>query len=314
MATKFTDAFRAWRRDLKARLPYVRRREHRILQRKYNELIDCLGWTAAPATEARLHAIKPLVQDLAGEVCFFVSFAPEPRLKPHVKRHIRHLLDADVRVVLILNTDLAPGQFVIDAGMLNELSGVFVRENTGFDFAAWAHLYSLCEAPQHWTRLFLVNDSIVGPLDSQHFHQLMERVRRSSADVVGLTESQSPLRHVQSFFLVFNATALRSPVVQRVFGRMLSLSTKAQVIDVYESRLTQVLTRNGLRCEALFAPLSNDPHSSNDTAFRWAELIRAGFPYIKTSILDRFAGSAKLAAVVPAEFLNAEPDGIPRKN
>ena len=39
---------------------------------------------------------------------------------------------------------------------------------------------------------------------------------------------------------------------------------------------------------------------------RWAELIQAGCPYIKTSIADRFAGSAKLAAVVPAEFL--QPD------
>jgi lipopolysaccharide biosynthesis protein len=305
MAT-FSDAFRACRRNVKATLPYVRRREYRILQRKYDEVIDGLGWTASPAAQARLHAVKPLDQNLAGDVCFFVSFAPDPRLKAHVRKHIQHLRRVGVHVVLILNTELSPSQMVLDADLLDELSGAFVRENTGFDFAAWAHVYSLSEETQRWTRLFLINDSIVGPLNARHFDKLIERIRGSTADIVGLTENRSPLRHVQSFFLVLNATALRSPSLQRVFQRMLSLPTKAQVIDVYETRLTEVLTRNGLRCEALFPPLSNDPHSANDTSFRWAQLIRAGFPYIKTSILDKFAGSAQVKALVPAEFLRTD--------
>ena len=300
----FTDSFRAWRRDLKARLPYVRRREHRILQRRYSELIEGLGWTAPAATQARIHAIKPVDADLDGDVCFFVSHAREPRLKKHVRTHIEHLLRSNVRVVLVLNTELAPGQIQIDADLLGQLSGAYVRDNVGFDFAAWAHLYSLCadQAPR-WTRLFLVNDSIVGPLNGADFDRLMQRVRHSADDVVGLTESQMPLRHVQSFFLVFNPKALRHPAVQSAFNRMLSLPSKGQVIDVYETRLTHMLTEQGLRCVALFPPLSDDPHSSNDTSFRWAELIGAGFPYVKTSILDRFAGSPQIKALVPPELI-----------
>ena len=303
----FQDSFRAWRRDLKARLPYVRRREHRILQRRYAELIEGLGWTAPPAAQARLQVLKPIATDLEGDVCFFVSYAPQPALKKHVQAHLDHLLRAGVQVVLVLNTELAPQQMVIEPELLSRLSGVCVRENTGFDFAAWAHLYCLCaEQAPHWTRLFLVNDSIVGPLNAAHFDRVMQRIRMSNADVVGLTESQSPVSHVQSFFLVFNATALRHPAVQQVFRRMLSLPSKGQVIDVYETRMTQMLRDRGLRCEALFPPLSTDPHSANDTSFRWAELIRAGFPYIKTSILDRFAGTAQLKAVVPASLLERD--------
>ena len=298
------DTFRAWRRDFKARMPYVRRREHRILQRRYAELIDGLGWTAPPATQARLHMLKPIATDLKGDVCFFVSFSPDPELKKHVRAHIDHLLRSGLKVLLVLNTDLAPEQVRVDAELLGRLSGLCVRDNVGFDFAAWAHLYSLCsDQVPRWTRLLLVNDSIVGPLNAADFDRVLERVRASTADVVGLTESQSPLRHVQSFFLVFNANALRHPAVQRVFRHMLSLPSKGQVIDVYETRMTQKLTDQGLRCEALFAPLSDDPHSANDTAFRWAELIRAGFPYIKTSILDQFAGSAQVKALVPPEWL-----------
>lgn len=285
-------------------MPYVRRREHSILQRRCAELIDGLGWTAPPATQARLQWLKPIAIDLEGDVCFFVSFATQPELKKHVRAHIDHLLRSGLKVLLVLNTDLAPGQVKVDAELLGRLSGLCVRDNVGFDFAAWAHLYSLCsnQAPR-WARLFLVNDSIVGPLSAADFDRMMGRVRESTADVVGLTESQSPLRHLQSFFLVFKATALRHSAVQQLFRRMLSLPSKGLVIDVYETRMTQQLTDHGLRCEALFPPLSDDPHSANDTAFRWAQLIRAGFPYIKTSILDRFAGSSQVKALVPSEWL-----------
>jgi lipopolysaccharide biosynthesis protein len=298
----FTDAFRSWRRNAKALMPYVRRREHQILLRRHSDLIDGLGWDALSATAARIHPIKPVAQALAGEVCLFVSHAPQPQLKPHVVAHIEQLLRVGVNVVLILNTDLAADAFVLDADLQARLAGVFVRENTGFDFAAWAHVYALCEGRDRWTRMFLVNDSIIGPLSATDFDRVIERIRNSTADVVGLTENRAPVRHVQSFFLVFNATALHHPVVQRIFLRMLSLPTKDQVIDVYELRLTRVLTLNGLRCEALFPPLSDDPHSSNDTSFRWDRLIRDGFPYIKTSILDKHLGSAKITALVPAEW------------
>ena len=299
-----TDIFRAWRRDLKAKLPYVRRREYRILQQRYSELVNGLGWTALPATDASIYALKPVTDAFEGcDVCFFVSFSPKPALKKHVVEHIKHLLRSSVKVVLVLNTDLAPDQVLIDPELLSQLSGIYVRENSGFDFAAWAHLYSLfSDQVPHWSRLFLVNDSIVGPLNSVDFDRLMQRIRQTDADVVGLTECSSPLRHVQSFFLVFNHAALIHPTVKLIFSKILSLPTKGQVIDVYETRLTQMLTKVGLRCESLFPPLSDDPHSSNDTSFRWAQLIIAGFPYIKSSILDKFSSSKQVSVLVPKEF------------
>jgi len=302
----FKDSFRLWRRSLKARMPYVRRREYQALERKYDSAVDSLGWTAPPAAEANLHTLKPIGQALTGEVCFFVSFASGPRLKPHVRIHIEHLLSVGVSVVLVLNTDLTPEQFALDAELSQRLSGAFLRENVGFDFAAWAHAYTLFDGVTDCTRLFLINDSIVGPLNAADFEHLIKRIRASPADVLGLTESATPLSHLQSFFLVFNAVALRNPVVHDAFRRMLSLPTKAQVIDVYETRLTQVLTRQGLHCEALFARQSDDPYTADDTIFRWEHLIRSGFPYIKTSVLARFPDSADLKALVTAKFLGSD--------
>lgn len=297
MAT-FVDSFRTWRRRLKARMPFVRRREYHVVQRNYAQLIDALDGAASPAAQARLHVAKPLVQPLAGEVCLFVSFAAEPDIKPHVTRHVSHLLDAGIRVVLIFNTDLQPARLAVDPALRERLSGVFVRENIGYDFGAWSQVLALCGDTAGWTRLFLVNDSIVGPLDPRGFERLIARVRGSAADVVGLTEALAPARHLQSYFLVLNPRALNHPALRRLFDRVLNWPSKSQVIDVYESRLTALAEAQGLRCEALFPSLSGDPLSSDDTSLRWDALVRSGFPYLKTRVIDNHPDDPRIRALL----------------
>lgn len=299
----FIHAFRALRRKLKSRLPYVRRREYRIIQRKYSELIDAFSANERRATEARIQVRKPASAELSGDVCLFVTYSTRPALKPHVVAHIDHLMNSGVKVVLVVNTDIDPSEIVIAAVLLDRLSAAFVRENLGFDFAAWAHAYALCHGPSEWSRLFLVNDSIVGPLSANDFAAVIERVRKSEADLIGLTENVKPLPHVQSFFLVFSRRALESQTLQRLFNSMHSLPTKELVIDVYETRVTQRLVDAGLKTEVLFHALSDDPHSANDTFNRWEELVHIGFPFVKASVLDQHADSPRMKALVPAELL-----------
>ena len=222
-----------------------------------------------------------------------MSYAPHPDLKPHVVAHISRLLDAGFAVVLTVNTDLPPQSIQIPTALAQRLSGVLIRENTGFDFAAWAHTYALCAArgiyAAKWTRLLLVNDSIVPSSNQTHFNLMLERLRASPAALVGLTESLLPQRHLQSYFLVLNQQALGNAFVQRRLQSVLSFPTKSQVIDVYETRWPGLLQAQGLRCEALFPALTSDPLSSDDTSLRWAEMLQHGFPYIKTRVLEKLS-------------------------
>jgi hypothetical protein len=57
----------------------------------------------------------------------------------------------------------------------------------------------------------------------------------------------------------------------------------------------------------LFPPLYDDPLSADDTLRRWRELLDAGFPFIKASLL---AGpqAAAVRGLVPAALL---PKGRP---
>ena len=292
----WSEIWRHWRRQIKSSAPFVRRREYQIMQRKYAQLIESISGLATPATEARLGIRKPLRQELEGEVCLFVTYAAQPELKTHVIHHIAHLLEAGIQVILIYNTDLATETLIIDTVLEARLSGVLVRENTGFDFGAWAHTYSLLDR-RRLQRLYLINDSIVGPLDYTRFIRMMERIRASNADFIGLTESLAPTRHLQSYFMVFNRTALLNSGVNKFIRNILNFPDKGQVVDIYEVNLTKQLCALGLNFEALFPALSSDFNNSDDTSTRWEQLLSIGFPYLKTRIIQQFPRNRQIQAI-----------------
>jgi hypothetical protein len=300
---RWLDAFRLVRRALKARLPYVRRREFRILRRKHDGLID--AFTARPrhASDARIHAFKPLEASPVGDVCLFVTHGTTPELKPHVQFHVECLVGAGFQVVLMVNTDLKASSIAIERSFGDLLTAAYVRENVGFDFAAWGHAYAIGNGFPGCTRLLLVNDSIVGPLRVADFAAVVSRLRESKADVVGLTENTEPYRHLQSFFLAFGQRALASEVMRQVFSGMRALPTKDLVVDVYETALTRQLVSSGLEIEALFPPMYKDRRSADDTITRWRDLVDAGFPYIKASVIRSELHSGTIRALVPAHLL-----------
>lgn len=295
---------RTWRRSVKARLPYVRRRELRKVEARADQLARELIATPDLATSARLDTLFLRPAD-GREVCFFVSHAPVPRVKHHVRAHIRAFHAAGFEVLLVLNTPHAATQFAIDDELARLCRGVFVRENKGFDFGAWAHLAQTVGLGPTVERVVLVNDSLLGPVDLAAFQRLIARIRHSSADVLGLTRNLALQPHLQSFFLVFQHAALTRGLFACAMQTVRNLRTKDDVIGLYENYLTAHLQASGLRCEAVFPPLSDDPHRANDTLFRWETLLRQGFPYVKVSLLADPATRAQVRAAIPGELLEA---------
>jgi lipopolysaccharide biosynthesis protein len=282
---RWRDALRRARKAVKARLPYVRRREWRMLSDRHDALIAAFTTGARAATEAQVVLLKAPEPALAGEICLFAAYAPTAALKPHVPAYLAALTHAGFAVVLVVNTDADRHALRVDPELLDRLAGCVVRENVGFDFAAWGHAYSLGQGYARCSRLLLANDSVIGPLDEAAFAEIIDRLRASDADIVGLTENRTPRRHLQSYFLAFGPRALASPEFRRAFFAMRSLPAKELVIDAYETALTWQLERAGLRAAALFPPLYDEPRSGDDTTARWRELLDAGLPFVKASLL-----------------------------
>jgi len=254
------------------------------------------------ASHAQWHALRPCSNAKVEDLCLFVSFAPGAQLKPHVIDHVHALMSDGIAVTLIVNTEIAPHEMKVPVELLDRLHGCFIRENVGFDFAAWAHAFSALHPEVCCKRLYLLNDSIVGPLDRVAFRQIIADVRRSTADVVGLTENRKPRLHLQSFFLVFNERVLHSKVLGSFMRGVLNLPSKKLVIDCYETQLTDFLRKAGYRCEALFPNLSGHLGFDDETTRNWKELRERGFPFVKASVLNRFRDDPELMQVIPARY------------
>jgi cephalosporin hydroxylase len=231
-----------------------------------------------PVETARLSCFKSLEQVEGSRVALMVAHAPNGQVKANVPVYVAALCRAGIRVVLVAASDQP---LVIDPDLTEMLVGGFVRDNKGYDFAAWAHLLKV--APELWRAdaLFLLNDSVIGPLSQERLDDLLRRIARNTADVVGATENFEFEWHLQSYFMAFKPRALASDTLRSFFEQVMNLPDKNAVIHTYEIPLTRTLMACGLTCAAAYR--SRD--DVNQTLGHWRDLINDGFPFVKTEVL-----------------------------
>lgn len=277
-----------------------------LLQR-YNLLTETVG--AFRSLPAELLVVKAPTDNLQyQEVCIFVTYAPSPQIKPYVAHHLNSLLSSGLKVILVINTDNVHQPLGDITQWMDRLSSIYIRENVGFDFAAWAHIFSLHSGNNNWAKLYLINDSIVGPINSDLFDNMMHRIRNSEAEIVGLVGNNECQYHLQSFFLVLSNKLLRHSVFQEYFKNIYTFSDKQLVVDVYEKRLTAFIKKLGFSTEEVYASGSHSPDKINYTIHYWNELIDGGFPYIKASVVreaknEKRNDIEKIRELIP-EFLS----------
>ena len=236
------------------------------------------GLRGEAVSRARMEIVKSVGPLEGRTVALFTAHLPDGRLKPNAGPYLTALSDAGVAVVLIAAVD-AP--FAIEPHLKARLAGIYVRENRGFDFAAWAHFMRAEPGVFAAETLLLLNDSLIGPFTLQALKQLLERIRGHSADVVGATDSSEHGWHLQSFFIALKRKALSNRALHIFFQQVRMLDDKDQVIKAYELTFAAQLQAAGLVCKALFP--SHD--GTNLTVFHWRRLIEAGFPFVKTLTL-----------------------------
>lgn len=254
--------------------------------------------------DSKLRIIKKLPSDRT-ETALFVTHRPRSLVKPHILHYLRHLRRVGISVMLIVAADDVSVE--VSDEILALVDGAVVRENGGFDFAAWAHVIKLDPALYNSHILYLLNDSLVGPFDAQAFENLVQRIRASSSDVVGLVDNHEVRWHLQSFFLALKPHALQSPALRNFLDRVECLDTKDAVIYAYELQLTDVLVRSGCKAEALFPSAS----PVNRTIHQWRELLCEGMPFAKAAVVKQFCVSAtesELESV--ARSSKIDPEGL----
>jgi lipopolysaccharide biosynthesis protein len=233
------------------------------------------AWSAV--TSAEIRCLKP--PSFRDEVALFATYSPCGQLKPHVPHYLESLKRQGISVVLIVNTDRPSADPEID--FANGIDGLFVRQAEGYDFAAWAHVLRLHPELFGARILYLINDSVIGPMNDATFGEMLTKIRDNGADLIGLTENIERRWHLQSYFLALKNRALSSSAFREFVNGMVSYKDKVDVINELERPLAPTLKAAGLDCEALFPA----PDNRNPPSFHWKRLLRSGFPFVKVEVI-----------------------------
>ncbi|WP_336485515.1 glycosyltransferase [Methylobacterium nigriterrae] len=235
--------------------------------------------TRRRAAGARMVCLRR-AEAFADEAALLVTHAPNGLIKGHVEPYAAALAAAGIDVVLVVAADQASTG--IPRSLLDRCSAVYLRENAGFDFAAWAHVLQEEERLSDSAILYLLNDSLLGPAPGPDFPRLLDRIRASDDDIVAATDSHEHGWHLQSFFLAVKRRALSSWALQGFLHDIAVLDDKTEVIERYELAFASRMRAAGLRCRALFP---SAPGDGNRSMFAWRSLTEQGFPFIKASLV-----------------------------
>lgn len=231
-----------------------------------------------PAWAARMQLLKPLEMASGEEAALFVTHSATGRIKPHVAPYLQAFATAGIKVLLIVVTDR---EVEVPQSLVDLADGVMVRQNAGYDFAAWAHAIHLHPELYGAPTLYLANDSLIGPADQPRFAAMLDRVRASDADLVGLTESHEYRWHVQTFFVALKPRLLSSWWLHGFFDQIRILNDKDAVIRAYEVRFAGAVEQSGHKVEIMFP----SERAANPTLYDWRGLIERGFPFVKALLL-----------------------------
>ncbi|MES2497205.1 MAG: glycosyltransferase [Pseudomonadota bacterium] len=222
--------------------------------------------------------VKPLTLPTGREMALFVTHSRSGKIKPNVLPYVRALKAAGLDVFLIATVDRPVD---LPADLLDLVDAAMVRRNSGYDFAAWAHALKLYPRLFGASTLYLVNDSVLPARDDRRIAAIVDRVRRSEADMVGLTESHEWRWHVQSYFLAIKPGLLSSRSFHAFMNDVRLLTRKDHVIRAYEVRLAELAEEAGHGVEILFP----SDTAINPTLFGWRGLVDRGMPFVKLLLL-----------------------------
>lgn len=248
----------------------------------------------------------------------FCHYDRRGALHDYVEHYLKCLRDAGFRIYFVSNSpQLAPEAI---RRLTPLCSKIMRRDNIGYDFGAYKEAILAIPDRRELARLLVVNDSIYGPFSPLESH--LEAMGPDRADVWGLTDSFEIRYHLQSYFLLFHAHAIRHEAFERFWKELPFVSLKGWIIHHAEVALTQRLAAAGLRIKSKYAYeditanfatrlrntralVREDIHPDhrahmnallnaidagiplNPTHFFWEVLIgHMGYPFIKRDLLE----------------------------
>lgn len=234
--------------------------------------------TPFDASDAACVHGDPAAADRSPRVAVVAHFDPASRFGPSLTGVAHALVEVGFLPVVVTTSPEPP-----DPRGLPPSTVVVARPNRGYDFGSWTAGLRLLPTARCAAEVVLANDSMVGPFAP--LDDLMGRAAASGADVWAATSSLQIAPHLQSYLLRFAPGVLDRPELVGFFDGIRHLDNKVAIVRRYELGLTRVIRRAGLRSAAGFPAGTLGAGRANPTTAAWRELMAAGYPFFKRTLL-----------------------------
>jgi len=219
--------------------------------------------------------IKAIVQKPAW-VAYFI-FAPAGILSATHRFTLARLKDTGLPLLVVC---ACPDVHRIPADLPGYCDALLWKGMAGHDFSAYT--LALREICKHspGANVIVQNDSVFGP-----FTDLRKISENSRWDLTGFTASGQMTNHIQSYaFCLKQVDQIKMARLSPVFFPVFAFSDPQAVVYLQEIRMARVAARS-MKVGALW--FSDIKQVLDPTLVRPMELLEAGFPYLKRSLITK---------------------------
>ena len=222
--------------------------------------------------------------------CLFNHYNQNKTINSYVFEILDYFESLHAEIILISNSpiDDEKGKTLLS----KRFKGKFIeRENKGYDFGAWQYAIENKMIPDDIDYLFLLNDSVFGPLSNLDV-VVKKMLSDTSVDFWGLTDCYQLGWHIQSYFLCFNRKIITSNEFKNFFKQPFSTFSKEKIILNGEVALSKRLVDAGFKGKAyvsydtLMQGNRTTIGNKNPTHFFVYQLIKEyQFPFVKKEFI-----------------------------
>jgi hypothetical protein len=232
----------------------------------------------------------------------YFAFLPQGRLSDAHRFTLGRLRDEGCHVLIICAT---PDVSSVPEELGRYADALYWKGMGGYDFSAYTLALELIAERSPAADVLVMNDSMYGP-----FHPVRPFLRAARWDLTGFTGSALNENHLQSYaFILRSVHPARLAQLRDIFFQDKAFDHADQVIWAQELLLARRASRHMTvgACWYSGGPAVDDP-----CLRRPIELVHAGFPFMKKSLLGKMAHFQDPQRV--RALLSAQGHPLPRQD
>lgn len=180
------------------------------------------------------------------KLAIFVHWDQDNIIDDYVVKYMRELQLIAKDIVFVSNSNISQKE---QSKLSQLVDHIIIRENIGYDFMAWRDGLRYIEYKNlsQYDEVIIANDSCYAPLHP--FSEMFDVMEKKDCDFWGITETYTYKYSLNSYFVVFRKTVLRSVCFKNFWEIIKIEKYKSDVITKYEVGLTQILLENHFKKE-----------------------------------------------------------------